>query len=69
MAGRLLRVSEAAQMLGLHQSTLRSWILRRRHLAVVRVGTRAIRIPLAEVERLIREGFVPARPAKPGVRQ
>jgi excisionase family DNA binding protein len=67
-AGRLLTVRRTAELLALKESTIRRWILFRR-IAVVRVGTRAIRIPASEIERLIEAGSVPARPAKPGVRQ
>jgi excisionase family DNA binding protein len=55
----LLGISEAARRLALRESTLRSWILKKR-IAKVRVGERAIRIPAGEVERIIRDGFVPA---------
>jgi excisionase family DNA binding protein len=56
---RLLRVSEGARELALKESTLRAWILTRR-IRVVRIGRRAIRIPMSEVVRLIEEGTVPA---------
>jgi excisionase family DNA binding protein len=64
-AGRLLTVRRTAELLALKESTVRRWILFRR-IAVVRVGTRAIRIPASEIERLIEAGFVPARPRKTG---
>jgi excisionase family DNA binding protein len=57
---QLLTVSEAAARLRLRETTIRSWVLTRR-IGRVRVGRRAIRIPMEEVERLIREGNMPAR--------
>lgn len=59
-AERLLAVPEVSEKLGIKPSTVRAWILRRR-LAFVRVGTRAVRIPASEVERIISSGYVPAR--------
>lgn len=59
-ATELLTVPEAARRLALKESTLRAWLLTRR-IAKVRVGARAVRVPLAEIERIIREGFIPAR--------
>jgi excisionase family DNA binding protein len=59
---RLLTVQEAARYLGLTVSCLRAWILKRR-IASVRLG-RAVRIPYSEIERLIEEGYVPARPER-----
>jgi excisionase family DNA binding protein len=55
----MLSVEEAAQELGLKESTIRAWILRRR-ITYVKLN-RAVRIPRAEVERLIREGTIPSR--------
>jgi excisionase family DNA binding protein len=57
---QLLRVSEAAERWAVKESTVRAWLLARR-ISCVRVGKRAIRIPVAEVERLISEGTLPAR--------
>lgn len=56
----LLTVPEAAQRLRLRESTIRAWILRRR-LSRIRVGARAVRIPASEIDRIIAEGFIPAR--------
>ena len=56
----LLRVDQAADLLAVKPSTLRAWLLRRR-IAKVRIGRRAVRIPSAEVERIIAEGMIPAR--------
>jgi len=55
----MLTVEEAAKELGLKPSTIRAWILRRR-ITYVKLN-RAVRIPRAEVERIIREGTIPAR--------
>jgi excisionase family DNA binding protein len=54
-----LSPAEVAARLGLKSVTIRSWIARRK-IASVRVGERALRIPLSEVERLIEAGFTPA---------
>ena len=58
--GKLLTSQQLADEIGLKVSTVRAWVLRRR-INVVRVG-RAVRIPRTEVERLMKEGFTPARP-------
>ena len=57
--GGMLTVPQAADRLGLRPSTMRAWIAARR-IAFVRLG-RAIRIPAREVERLLTDGYVPAR--------
>ena len=51
-------VEEAATALGLSVSTLRAWVATRR-IGFCRLG-RAIRIPEAEIERLVERGFIPA---------
>lgn len=51
-------VDEAAEELGLSPHTIRAWIASRR-LAHLRLG-RAIRIPAAEIQRVIDECLVPA---------
>lgn len=51
-------VKEAAEELGLSVHTIRAWIANRR-LAHLRLG-RAIRIPAAEIRRVIDESTVPA---------
>jgi excisionase family DNA binding protein len=56
---RLLKVPEAAEMLALSQKTVWQWIGERR-IGVVRLG-RAVRIPQAEIDRLMEEGTTPAR--------
>ena len=57
---RLLRVEDVAYLLAIKQSTVRAWLLARR-IGCVRVGRRAVRVPLAEVQRIISEGIIPAR--------
>jgi excisionase family DNA binding protein len=56
----MLTVHEAAEELGLKESTVRAWLLRTR-LSHIRLSARGVRIPAAEVSRLIRENTVPAR--------
>jgi excisionase family DNA binding protein len=51
-------VSEAAEELGLSIHTIRAWVACRR-LAHLRLG-RAIRIPAAEIRRIIEDSTVPA---------
>jgi excisionase family DNA binding protein len=51
-------VAEAATELGLSVHTIRAWIAMRR-IAHIRLG-RAIRIPAAEIRRLIEKHTVPA---------
>ena len=54
-------VEEAAHALGLSIHTVRAWIAQRR-IAYLRLG-RAIRIPAAEIERILAESIVPAADA------
>lgn len=58
-AAKVLTVKEAADALGLSPHTVRAWIAARR-LGVHRLG-RAVRVPQAEVDRVLAQGFVPAR--------
>lgn len=60
---QLLTVSEVAARLAVKESTVRAWLLARR-LSRVRVGRRAVRVPITEVERIISEGTVPAQRAR-----
>jgi excisionase family DNA binding protein len=55
---KLLTVARAAAELGIAPVTVRAWVARRR-IGVVRLG-RAVRIPSAEVTRLIERGYTPA---------
>ncbi len=52
-------VAEAAVALSVSVSTVRSWVFQRR-IGCVRLG-RSVRIPDAEIDRLLEAGFVPAR--------
>jgi excisionase family DNA binding protein len=56
---KLLCVAEVAERLGLRVSTIRAWVLHRR-IEVVRVGRRAIRIPISAVQKIIEAGTIPA---------
>lgn len=51
-------VAEAARELGLSVHTIRAWVTARR-IAHIRLG-RAIRIPAAEIRRVIEKNTVPA---------
>jgi excisionase family DNA binding protein len=59
---RMVDVKHAAEELGLSVACVRKWIAERR-IQYVRLG-RAIRVPCAEIERLISEGTIPARASK-----
>lgn len=59
--GELLPIPEAARRLGLKPSTLRAWVLRRK-IAYCKLNGGAVRIPGDEIERVVGEGYVPARP-------
>lgn len=59
---RLLRVDEAARLLGMKESGVRRWISLRR-LPVVKLN-RMVRIPLSALEDLITLSTVPARPGE-----
>lgn len=58
---RLLRVEEAAEFLNVKPSTIRAWLLRRQ-IPSVRVGKRAVRIPVDALEKLIVENTTPVKP-------
>ena len=51
-------VREAALELSVSQATIRSWIGQRR-LGHLKLG-RAVRIPAAEIQRMLEAGYVPA---------
>ena len=61
----LMTVRDAARRLALKEATVRAWMAARR-IGYIRVGRRAVRIPLSEVERLLNEGTVPAREQRNG---
>ena len=62
---RLLTAKEFADFLNLRVSTVRAWCLRRR-ISFCRVNGRAVRIPLSEVQRIVKAGMVPAREPRSG---
>ena len=51
-------VEQAAAELNLSKATIRAWIAQRR-LGHIRLG-RALRVPVAEIQRVLQTGFVPA---------
>ena len=53
--GKLLRVNEVAERLGLRETTVRSWLADGR-LPRVKIGPKAVRIPQEAVEKIIRHG-------------
>lgn len=55
----MISVEEAAAVLGVKASTVRSWILHRK-ISYTKVG-RSVRIDPAECERIISEGTMPAK--------
>jgi excisionase family DNA binding protein len=59
-----MTVRQAAEQLGLHETTLRAWIAQGR-IGIVRLG-RAVRVAPEEVARLIAENTVPARDVQRG---
>jgi excisionase family DNA binding protein len=61
----MLTAEEAARELGVKESTIRAWLLRRK-ISWVRLSARCVRIRRAEIDRLIREGTVPAREVRRG---
>jgi excisionase family DNA binding protein len=58
MTQRLLTPRRFAQIFSLKERTVRQWIADSR-VEVIKVGS-SVRIPIAEVDRLIREGRRPA---------
>jgi excisionase family DNA binding protein len=60
---RLNRVPQAAEKLTVSPKTLWAWIGSRK-IGVHRVG-RAVRISESEIERILAEGFTPARGESP----
>lgn len=53
--GALHRVPEAAKLWNVKASTVYRWVFDGR-IKPVRIGTRAVRIPQSEIERIIFEG-------------
>jgi excisionase family DNA binding protein len=57
---RLLTVDQTAECLGVKPATIRSWILRREKLEVVKVG-RLVRITERSIQKFIDENTIPPR--------
>lgn len=58
----LCKPEKAAEYWGVSLKTVRNWIFSGR-IEFVRVGSRAVRIPLDEINRVIAEGTRPVRSA------
>ena len=58
---KLITIREAANRLGLKESTIRKYILKRQ-IAYVKPFVRAVRIPIEELERILAAGLRPAIP-------
>ncbi len=64
---KLITIREAAERLGLKESTIRKYILKRQ-IAYVKPSIRAVRIPIEELERILSNGLRPAIPQGEGAR-
>ncbi|GMV50892.1 MAG: hypothetical protein AMXMBFR67_24350 [Nitrospira sp.] len=64
---KLITIREAANRLGLKESTIRKYILKRQ-IAYVKPSVRAVRIPIEELERILAAGLRPAIPEAEGAR-
>ena len=64
---KLITIREAADRLGLKESTIRKYILKRQ-IAYVKPSLRAVRIPIEELERILAAGLRPAIPQAEGAR-
>jgi excisionase family DNA binding protein len=60
---RLIRLTNAAERLGLKPSTLRDWFLKRKHLDFVKAG-RAVCVTEDSLERFIDSNLLPPRGEK-----
>jgi len=58
---KLITIREAANRLGLKESTIRKYILKRQ-IAYVKPSVRAVRIPIVELERILAAGLRPVIP-------
>jgi len=57
---KLVRLSNAAERLGVKPTTLRDWFLKRKHLDFVKAG-RAVCVTEESIERFIQANLIPAR--------
>ncbi len=64
---KLITIREAANRLGLKESTIRKYILKRQ-IAYVKPSVRAVRIPIEELERILAAGLRPVIPQAEGTR-
>ena len=64
---KLITIREAAERLGLKESTIRKYILKRQ-IAYVKPSVRAVRIPIEELERILSAGLRPVIPQVDGAR-
>ena len=64
---KLITIREAANRLGLKESTIRKYILKRQ-IAYVKPSVRAVRIPIEELERSLAVGLRPVIPQAEGAR-
>ncbi|GMV50521.1 MAG: hypothetical protein AMXMBFR67_20640 [Nitrospira sp.] len=64
---KLITIREAANRLGLKESTIRKYILKRQ-IAYVKPSVRAVRIPIEELERILAAGLRPAISQAEGAR-
>ena len=64
---QLITIREAANRLGLKESTIRKYILKRQ-IAYVKPSVRAVRIPIEELERILAAGLRPVIPQVEAVR-
>ena len=64
---KLITIREAAERLGLKESTIRKYILKRQ-IAYVKPSIRAVRIPIEELERILAAGLRPVIPQAEGAR-
>ena len=64
---KLVTIREAANRLGLKESTIRKYILKRQ-IAYVKPSIRAVRIPIEELERILSAGLRPVIPQAEGAR-
>lgn len=56
----LLSVPQFAATLGVTPACIRRWLLERR-INSVKIGSKLVRIPSTEVDRLIKSGYRPAK--------